>query len=58
MTSNYTTRREVKIDMRKYVKNMTDEFPLNIDKYRSVTRPATCKLFKVDVSKPLNENNA
>ena len=30
MTLYYTTKGEVKIDTRKYVKNMIDEFPKNI----------------------------
>ena len=34
MTLYYTRKREVKTDMRKYVKKMIDEFTLNNKKYR------------------------
>ena len=44
--------------MRKYVKNMIGEFPINIENSQSVTIPATKNLFKVGISKPLNNNKA
>ena len=58
MTLDYTTKVEVKIDIGKYVKNMIDEFPINIKKFQAVTSPATYKLFNVDEIKPLNKNKA
>ena len=33
MTLDYTTKVEVKIDMRKYAENMMDEFTINIKKF-------------------------
>ena len=45
---DYTTKGEVKIDMRKYVKNMIDEFPINIEKSQAVTSPATKNLFEAN----------
>ena len=36
MTLDYTTKVEVKIDMQKYVKNVIDEFPMNIEKCQAV----------------------
>ena len=56
MALDYTTRGEVNMDMRKYVKNMIDKYPVNIDKSQAVTRPSTDNVFKVDGSKPLNNN--
>ena len=58
MALDYTTRGEVKMDMRKYVKNMIDKYPVNIDKSQAVTRPSTDNVFKVDGSKPLNKSKA
>ena len=56
MTSDYTTEGEVKIDMRKYVKNMIDGFPINIEKSQEVTIPETENIFKVDGTNTLNNN--
>ena len=42
--------------MRKYVKNMIDEFPVNIEKYQAVNIIATEKLFKVDGIKTTEKN--
>ena len=42
--------------MRKYVKNIIDEFPVKIDKSQAVKIPETDNLFKVDRSNPLNKN--
>ena len=42
--------------MRKYVKNMIDEFPVNIEKSQKVKIMATDKLFKVEEIKS-TENN-
>ena len=58
MTLDYTTKIEVKIHMQKYVKNMIDEFSVNIEKYQAVTILETEKLFRVDGIKPLNNNKA
>ena len=35
MTLYYTTKGEVKIDIRKYAKNMIDEFPINTKKFQA-----------------------
>ena len=56
MTLDYTTKGEVKVDIRKYVKNIIDEFPVNMEKYQAVTSLETDNLFKVDVSKTPNKN--
>ena len=56
MTLDYTTKGEVKVDIRKYVKKIIDEFPVNIEKYQAVTSLETDNLFKVDVSKTPNKN--
>ena len=55
MTSDYTTVWEVKIDMRKYVKNMIDDFFINIDKSQAVVRPWTIvvRLFHTTVARGL-----
>ena len=58
MNLDYTTRGEIKLDMRKYVKNMIDKFPVSIDKSQEVTSPATDNLFKVYGSNPMNNNIA
>ena len=58
MTLYYTKKGEVKINMRKYVENMIDKFPINIEKYHVVASPATKNIFKVDRSKTLNNNKA
>ena len=42
--------------MQKYVKNMIDEFPINIKKYQAVTISETENLFKVNESKTMNKN--
>ena len=42
--------------MRKYVKNMIDGFPINIEKSQEVTIKAAKNVFKVDRSKHLNKN--
>ena len=42
--------------MRKYVKRMIDEFPVNIDKNQAVTIPETDNLFKVNRIKTMNKN--
>ena len=41
MTLDYNTKVEVNIDKRKYVKNMIDEFTINIKKSQAVTSPDT-----------------
>ena len=46
------------MDMRKHVKNIIDEFLINIEKSQAVTIPATKNLFKVVRSEPLNNNKA
>ena len=56
MTLDYTTRGEVKIDMRKYVKKMIGRFSLNIDKVQAVTILATDNLFNVEIINPMNKN--
>ena len=56
LTLDCTTRGVVKIDMKNYVKNVIDEFSINIEKAQVVTSPATKKLFNMDVSNPLNKN--
>ena len=53
---DYTTKGEVKIDMRNYVKNMIDEFTMNIEKYQAVTSPENRNILKFDGSNPLNKN--
>ena len=53
MDLDYTTKGEVKIDTQKYVKNMIDNFPINIKKSQAVASPATKYIFKVDGSNPL-----
>ena len=58
MTLDYTKKGEVKIDIRKYVKDMIDVFPVNIEKSQAVTSPATKKNLKMDGSKPLNKSKA
>ena len=42
----YTTKGEVKIDTRKYVKNMIDELTIKIEKYQAVSSPETENIFK------------
>ena len=42
--------------MRKYVKNMIDGFPINIEKSQEVTIPETENIFKVDGTNTLNNN--
>ena len=58
MDLDYNTIGEVNIDMRKYVENMIDEFPVRIEKPQVVTSLETYNLFKVDGSKPLNKNKS
>ena len=58
ITLDYTTRGEVKMDMRKYMRNIIDEFPVNINKSQAVKTPASNNMFKVDESKPLNNDKA
>ena len=58
MTLDYNTKGKLKIDMRKYVKNMSDEFPRNTKKSQAVTNPVTKIVLKVDVSNTLNKNIA
>ena len=58
MTLDYTVKGELNLDLRKYVKNMIDEFPIHIKKLQAVTRPSTKKLFKVGRSNSLNNNKA
>ena len=41
MTLYYTTKGEVNIYMRKYVKNIIDEFPIYTNKAQVVTSPST-----------------
>ena len=56
MNLYYTKKGEVKIDMWKYVKNMIDEFKINIEKYQAVTSPENINILKFDGSNPLNKN--
>ena len=56
MTLDYSTKGEVKIDMRKYVKHIIDEFPIRIKKPQAVEIPATKNILKVGRSKLLNNN--
>ena len=58
MTLYYTKKGEVKINMRKYVENMIDEFTINIEKYQAETSPETKKLFKPDGINLLKKNQA
>ena len=44
--------------MRKYVKNIIDEFTINIEKYQLVTSPETKNLLEVNGINPLNKNQA
>ena len=57
MNLYYTTKGEVKIDMWKYVKNMIDEFKINIEKYQAVTSPETKTPFSADGIIPLTRIN-
>ena len=43
ITLDYTTKGEVNIDMQKYIKNMTDEFTINIKnpRQRQARQPKT-----------------
>ena len=52
VTLYYTTKVEVKIDMRKYVKNIIDEFTINIEKYQAVASPETKNLLEVNGINP------
>ena len=56
MTLDYTTKREENMDMRNYVKNMIDEFPVKNQKFQAVTIPATDDLFKMYRGNPPNRN--
>ena len=47
MTLDYSSPGKVKIDMRKYVKDMIADYSENID-YGDVANPAMTKLFQVD----------
>ena len=58
MNLYYNAKVEVKIDRQKYVKNMIDSFPINIEKSQSVASPETENIFKVDLMNPLNNNKA
>ena len=58
MALDYIAKGEVKIDMRKYVKKMIDEFTVHIKKYQAVASPGTKNLLKLDITKPLNNNKA
>ena len=40
-----------------YVKNIIEEFPVNIDKTHTVTRYETYNLFKLDRSKPMKKKH-
>ena len=42
----------------KVLKNIIDEFPVNVEKYQAVVSPETKNIFKLDRSKPLNKNGA
>ena len=44
------------MDMRNYVKNMIDEFPVKNQKFQAVTIPATDDLFKMYRGNPPNKN--
>ena len=46
------------MDMRKYLKIMIDEFPINIEKSQAVAIPATKNIFKVDRIHPLKNSKA
>ena len=52
MTLDYTKRGEVQ----KYMKNMTDGFPVKTGKSKAVTSPSTDNIFKVDGINPLKKN--
>ena len=56
MVLDYTTRREVKMDMRKYVENMIGEFTVNIEKAQAVTSLATDNIIKAEKIKPLSQD--
>ena len=43
--------------MRKYVKNMIDEFPIKIKKSQAITIPEIKFIFKVEGSNPLTYNS-
>ena len=58
MTLDYTKRGEVKIEMKQYVQNMLDTFPIKFKDGDAVNTPAADNLFKVDGSKPLEKNQA
>ena len=58
MTLDYTKKGEVKIEMKQYVQNMLDTFPIKFKDGDAVNTPAADNLFKVDGSKPLEKNQA
>ena len=52
MTLDYTKRGEVQ----KYMKDMTDGFPVKTGKSKAVLSPSTDNIFKVDGINPLKKN--
>ena len=57
-TLDYTIKGEVKGEMKQYVQNMLDTFPIKFKDGDAVNTPAADNLFKVDGSKPLEKNQA
>ena len=55
MHLDYSVDGEVRIDMRDYINQMVDEFPVKLDKNDTATTPANDNLFNVDKSKPLDK---
>ena len=59
MTLDYNVHGSVRIDMRDYVKGMTEEFPLDHYPKRTVTSAAAENIFSIDPnSPPLSEDQA
>ena len=55
MILDYSTKGEVKVDMRYYVKNMLKEFPIKLKSTDTTMTPANENLFNVDNSKNLDK---
>ena len=44
--------------MQKFVKNVIDEFSINLVKSQAIASPETENIFKIDVIRPLKKNKA
>ena len=55
MTLDYSSPGKVKVDMRKYIQKMMDEFPMEFKESDTATTPANDNLFDEDKSKKLDD---